>query len=173
MRLTALTASLLAATLTCALPVYAEYHHHSTVHSAATAQHTTLQVNNAWSRELPQSAPVGAAFMTIVNPSDQADRLISAHSTIAKVTELHAHIHENDVMRMVKVNTVDIPAHDQLVLAPGGYHIMLIDLQRPLLAGEQLPLTLEFENAGTLDITVDIKSSDAGTAADHDDHAHH
>lgn len=168
MRLTALAASLFAITLSTATPSYAEHHqHHSTVDTTTAAAHTTLTVVNAWSRELPPSAPVGAAFMTIDNPSDQADRLLSAHSSIADITELHAHIHEGDVMRMVKVDGIDVPAHDSLTLKPGGYHVMLIDLKKPLVAGEQLPLTLQFEHAGQVDITVNIKSSDAGTAAEH------
>ena len=172
MRLTALAASLFAITLTTAAPSYAEHHqHHSSADTATAVARTTLTVINAWSRELPPTAPVGAAFLTINNPSDQPDRLISATSSIADVTELHAHIHEGDVMRMVKVDGIDVPAHDTLTLEPGGYHVMLIDLKKPLVSGEQLPLTLKFEHAGQVDITVEIKSSDAGTSAEHDDHA--
>ena len=74
-------------------------------------------------------------------------------------------------MRMVKVDGIDVPAHDTLTLEPGGYHVMLIDLKKPLVSDEQLPLTLQFEHAGQVDITVEIKSSDAGTSAEHDDHA--
>lgn len=171
MRLTALAASVLTFTFVAAPLAYAEHQHHSTTNTTAAAQHTALNVNNAWSRELPPTAPVGAAFLTIDNPSDQPDRLISAASSIADVTELHAHIHDGDVMRMVKVDGIDVPAHDTLTLEPGGYHVMLIDLKKPLVAGEQLPLSLQFEHAGQVDITVEIKSSDAGTSAEHDDHA--
>ncbi len=126
-------------------------------------------------RELPPSAPVGAAFMTIDNHSDQADRLIGAQSPIAEVAELHAHIHVGDVMRMVKVDAIDLPAHGQLTLEPGGYHVMLINLKKPLVAGQTLPLTVAFEHAGTMDITVNIKSSDAGTSAEQPemDHSAH
>lgn len=173
MRLIALAASALALALTAALPAVAETSaiQTETQHSAA------LEVTHAWSRELPPTAPVGAAFLTVENPSQHADRLLSAQSAIAEVTELHAHIHEGDVMRMVKVETIDVPAHGKLTLEPGGYHIMLIDLKKPLVAGEQLPLSLQFERAGQIDITVDIKSSDAGTSVEHStqtmDHSQH
>lgn len=173
MRLTALAAGVLALTLGVASPSYAadtKPTPQPTAQSAAQ-QHTALHVSSAWSRELPPTAPVGAAFMTIDNPSEHADRLISADSPIAAVTELHAHIHQGDVMRMVKVDAIDVPANAQLTLEPGGYHIMLIDLKKPLLAGQQLPLTLQFEHAGPMDITVEIKTSDAGTSAEHNDHA--
>lgn len=172
MRFTALTAALFALTIGAAAPSYAEQP--VTASSSAAEQLlSSIQVTQAWSRELPPTAPVGAAFLQIENHSENADRLISANSSIAEVTELHAHIHEGDVMRMVKVDNIDVPAHGNLTLEPGGYHIMLIDLKKPLVAGEQLPLTLQFEQAGQMDITVDILSSDAGTAAEHMDHSNH
>lgn len=174
MHLTALAASLFALTLSSASLTFAEQEHqHAT--PATEAAHSTIQVNTAWSRELPPTAPVGAAFLSIENHSDQPDRLINANSSIAEITELHAHIHEGDVMRMVKVDAIDVPAHGKLILEPGGYHVMLIDLKKPLVAGEQLPLTLQFEHGGQVDVTVDIKSSDAGTSAEHHemDHSAH
>lgn len=173
MRLTALAASVLALTLGVAVPAYAAdvKQTQQPTEDNTAPQHTALHVSSAWSRELPPTAPVGAAFMTIDNPSEHADRLISADSPIADVTELHAHIHEGDVMRMVKVDDIEVPANAQLVLEPGGYHIMLIDLKKPLVAGQQLPLTLQFEHAGAIDITVEIKTSDAGTSAEQDEHA--
>ncbi len=173
MRLTALAASLFALTLSAAAPTYAQQHEHTM--AATQEQHASIVVTAPWSRELPPTAPVGAAFMSIENHSDQPDRLLSANSSIADITELHAHIHEGDVMRMVKVEAIDVPAHGQVTLQPGGYHIMLIDLKNPLVAGEQLPLTLQFEHAGQIDITVDIRSSDAGTSVEQPamDHAHH
>lgn len=174
MRFAALTASFFALTMTTVLPAHAENEHQPATQSAESQQ-THIRVITAWSRELPPNAPVGAAFMQIENHSDQADRLIRAESSIAQITELHAHIHEGDVMRMVKVDTIDVPAHGQLTLEPGGYHVMLIDLKKPLLAGETLPLTLQFEHAGPMNITVNIKSSDAGTSAEQPemDHSAH
>lgn len=174
MRLTALAASLFALTLSSASPTFAEQEHQHAAPAAETA-HSTIQVSTAWSRELPPTAAVGAAFLSVENHSDQPDRLISANSSIADITELHAHIHEGDVMRMVKVETIEVPAHGKLTLEPGGYHVMLIDLKKPLVAGEQLPLTLQFEHGGQVDVIVDIKSSDAGTSAEHHemDHSKH
>lgn len=179
MRFTALTAGLFALTFGSVIPAYAEQQEHEHQHpAAAQSMPAALVVDGAWSRELPPNAPVGAAFFTVRNHSDKADRLLSAQSSIAEITELHAHLHEGDVMRMVKVDTIDIPAHSDMTLEPGGYHVMLINLHKPLVAGEQLPLTLHFENAGQVDVTVQIKSSDAGTSAatsemDHSEHSNH
>ena len=174
MRFTPIAASLFALAISAVLPVYAEQTPQAAAQSAEQ-QEKTIAVSNAWSRELPPTAPVGAAFMHIENHNELPDRLISANSAIADVTELHAHIHEGDIMRMVKVDGIDIPAHGQVSLEPGGYHIMLIDLKKPLVAGQQLPLTLQFEHAGQVNVTVDVKSSDAGTSAEQHqmDHSHH
>lgn len=174
MRFAALTASVFALSITAALPAYAESEHQPAAQNAAI-QHVNIKVTTAWSRELPPNAPVGAVFMTIDNHSDQLDRLISAESSIAEVTELHAHIHVGDVMRMAKVDSIDVPAHGQRTLEPGGYHVMLINLNKPLVAGETLPLTLQFEHAGQMELTVNIKSSDAGTSAEQPemDHSAH
>ncbi|MDY0248799.1 MAG: copper chaperone PCu(A)C [Pseudomonas sp.] len=178
MRFTALTASLLALTLGVAVPAYAAQHEHDHQQAISQTKQAALVVESAWSRELPPTAPVGAAFLTVRNHSDQTDRLLRAESAIAEITELHAHLHEGDVMRMVKVDAIDIPAHSDLTLEPGGYHIMLINLHKPLVAGQQLPLSLYFEQAGQVDVTVQIKNSDAGTSVaqpemDHSEHRHH
>ena len=178
MRFTALTASLFALTFGVVVPAYAEQQEHDHQHVTGQTKQAALMVESAWSRELPPTAQAGAAFFTVRNHSDQADRLLSAESSIAEFAELHAHMHEGDVMRMVKVDAIDIPAHSDLTLEPGGYHIMLINLHKPLVAGQQLPLTLHFKHAGQVAVTVQIKSSDAGTSAaqpemDHSEHNQH
>lgn len=173
MRFTALAASVFAFTLTTATVTYAEQTPHKPASTAGQqAVQTTMTVENAWSRELPPNAPVGAVFLSLLNHSDEADRLLSAESSIAEVTELHAHVHQDDMMRMVKVDAIDIAAHAELTLQPGGNHIMLINLREPLVAGNELPLTLNFENAGTVDLMVPIKTSDAGTSAQQDNQDH-
>ena len=78
----------------------------------------------------------------------------------AKVAELHASDTSNGVMTMRKVDAMDIPANGELTLKPGGYHVMLIGLNRPLVAGEKLPIKLKFEKAG--EVTIDAKIKDKG-----------
>src|SRR5690554_7294556 len=88
MRLTVLTASVLALTLGVVAAISAEQQEMNHQHSAHVTEQTTLVVKSAWSRELPPSATVGAAFLSLSNHTDQADRLLSAESAIAEVTEL-------------------------------------------------------------------------------------
>ena len=65
-------------------------------------------------------------------------------------------------MRWRAVAGVDVTPGDRLVLKPGGYHVMLIDLKRPLQAGESFPLTLDFEKSGTIEVNVVVESMSAG-----------
>lgn len=121
--------------------------------SAAAA--ADIGVAAPWTRAtLPGGA--GAAFMTIVNSGTTADRLVKASSPVAQVTELHTHLHEDGVMRMRAVPTIEIPAKADTRLAPGGLHVMLIGLKAPLTEGETVPVTLSFEHAGELTVTVPV-----------------
>lgn len=130
---------------------------------AADAKLGSIKIDDAWARS-GQTGQMTGAFMEIKNKG-AADKLISASSDATKVTELHASDTSNGVMTMRKVDAMDIPADGELKLKPGGYHIMLIDLNRPLVAGETLPIKMKFEKAG--DVTVQAKVKDKGMPAGH------
>ena len=125
---------------------------------AADAKVGNIKIDDPWTRS-GQTGQMTGAFMEIKNKG-AADKLVSASSDAAKVTELHASDTSNGVMTMRKVDTMDIPADSELKLKPGGYHVMLIGLTRPLVAGEKLPIKLKFEKAG--EVTVDAKIKDKG-----------
>jgi copper(I)-binding protein len=100
-------------------------------------------------------------YMILENTGNASDRLLSASTPVAKVTELHTHIADGNVMRMRPVKTIDVGPHAKVRLQPGGLHVMLIDLKGPLAAGSSFPLTLKFEKAG--EITVDVAVKGAGS----------
>ena len=102
------------------------------------------------------AGPNGAAYMTLTNPSDTADRLISASSDVAEAVELHESTLQDGSMAMQQVNGIDVPAGGQATLEPGGYHVMLIGVAEGLAEGDTVALTLSFEQAGeqTVDATV-------------------
>lgn len=135
---------------------------------AATVGH--IGIGQPWSRALPPTAHTGALFVSIHNQGP-ADRLLSASVDIAETTELHAHIHQDGLMKMVQVDDIEVPANGNLELEPGGYHIMLIGLKQPLREGEHFPVRLEFAQAGTVELTAQVLDMAAGTAAD--EHSHH
>ena len=105
-------------------------------------------------------AKAGAAFMVIEN-SGEADRLVAASSDVAKKTELHTHIKDGDVMKMRRVDGIDVPAQGMARLQPGGLHVMLIGLHAPLREEEKFPLTLQFDKAGEMTVEVEVKDAGA------------
>lgn len=102
------------------------------------------------------SAHSGAAFFTIMNHSDEDDRLVSASADVSKRVELHTHEQDsNGVMRMMELEDgITVPAGGSHALQRGGDHVMFMGLDAPLPEGETVTVTLTFEKAG--DIVVDI-----------------
>ena len=126
---------------------------------AAAAETTGLEVTGAWARATPGGSTIGAAYLTITSPT--ADRLTGAATPIAKKAELHTMSMEGNVMKMRPVASIDIPAGQPVALKPGGYHIMLTGLSRPLRAGQSFALTLTFEKAGQREVTVAVENTAA------------
>ena len=123
----------------------------------------SLRVTDPWGRA--SAGPTSAAYLVILNDGGTADRLIGATSPAAERVEMHVHLMEGDVMRMRQIEAVDLPAGAITRFAPGGHHLMLLGLTAPLQEGAAIPLTLVFEGAGTLTITVPIgKMGAAGPA---------
>ena len=100
---------------------------------------------------------MGAFYFTVTNNGDDADTLVKIESDIAEVIEIHDVEMDDGVMHMVPMHDgVEVSPGESLVLEPGGYHVMLIDITRSLLDGEEFTATLHFENAGEVEITVPI-----------------
>ncbi|HEX7074914.1 MAG TPA: copper chaperone PCu(A)C [Hyphomicrobiaceae bacterium] len=130
-----------------------------------------IAVSEAWLRATPGGVKTGAAYLTI-SDTGPGDRLVAAKSDVAERVELHNHVHENGVMKMRRVDAIEIPAGETVTLAPGGYHLMLFDLKHPLKAGEKVQLTLEFEKAGEIPVTASVepigaKGPSGAVAGDH------
>ena len=120
------------------------------------ASEPVIRVEDAYARAARPNAPVGAAFMVIVNGGDTADRLIAVASDAAERVELHTHIEDGDgIMRMRPVEGgIAIPADGTHALQRGGDHVMFMGLRAPLEPGGSVTVTLTFETAG--DIVVEI-----------------
>lgn len=112
-----------------------------------------IEVADAFVQIVPHNTKSAAAFMIITNNSDKDITLLSAQSTIAKSTELHQHIHQKDGMtKMVQVPQILIKAYNSTDLAPGGYHIMFINLLKPLTEGQEVSFSLHFSNGEVLQL---------------------
>lgn len=118
----------------------------------------TLRIEKPWSRATPGGAKVGGGYLTITNTGTAADRLVSATTTAAGHVEIHEMAVKDGVMTMRPLaNGLAIAPGKTVALAPGGYHLMLMNLKAPLKAGDKVPLTLTFEKAGKVDVTLDVQ----------------
>lgn len=95
------------------------------------------------------AGPSAALYLTVTNHAGVADRLEAVHTPVAGMTMLHRTVQKGDRISMEPVEGgLPVPAGGRLVLAPGGAHVMLMDLERKLAVGEQVPVTLVFQGAG-------------------------
>jgi copper(I)-binding protein len=142
--------------------------------SAAFAGPAVPKVEGAWIRSTVQGQAGTGAFMKLT-PS-QATQLVGASTPVAGTAEVHEMKMEGDVMKMRAVPALDLPAGRATELKPGGYHIMLMDLKQPLVAGRSVPLTLTFRDAkgveGKLELKVPVAAKAPGAAIPMDGHKH-
>ncbi len=136
--------------------------------SAQSVAVGSLTLSDLWTRATPPKAPTAGGFLTITNNGSEPDRLIAASSPIAKTVQLHTMEMKNGVMMMHEVEGgIEIPAGGTVTLAPGGFHIMFITLKDTLSEGGQVPVTLTFEKAGSVDAVMDVMAIGAkGPSAD-------
>ncbi len=122
-----------------------------------------LRVEQAWARATPAVAPVAGGFLIIANDGGKDDRLLRVESDIAQRVEIHQMRNDAGVMRMRQVTEgLPIAAHGRLVMAPGGYHLMLIQPKRALLEGGHFDATLVFQRAGRVKATFQVRAMGAG-----------
>ncbi len=128
---------------------------------AGQAVEMQVTAEEAWTRQTGAGFN-GALYLELANDSPIEDRLTGVLFDGASRTEIHRTLRDGDMMRMEhQAEGVGLPAGGGISLAPGGYHVMLIDLQQDLVAGETVSMTLEFEEAGRIPIQVEVRSPDA------------
>ncbi len=121
-----------------------------------------MTIDHPWSRATAATQANGSAYLTVTN-GGAADRIVAASSPKAARVELHTHDMDGEgVMRMRQVEAIDLPAGETTALQPGGLHVMLFDLQGPLVEGETYPLTLTFEEAGPVELEVQVEAVSYG-----------
>jgi hypothetical protein len=113
---------------------------------AATSVYAGLVITGAWARATMPGQTVAGVYMQL--RSDAPAKLVGVRSAAARSAELHHMSHESGVMKMRHVESLDLPAGKTVALEPGGYHIMLLDIGRPLKPGDRVKLTLLVETAG-------------------------
>ena len=126
----------------------------------AEAPVTDLVIEDAWARPADTSGvDRSAAYFTLRNGRAEPARLVSARTDVARVAEIHLSFEENGVMRMRPVmDGVEVAPGEAVAFEPGGYHIMLIDLQRPLAPGDRFPLSLTFDGADERTVEAEVRA---------------
>lgn len=116
-----------------------------------------MMVHDAMVRAVPIAGGNGAIYFTVMNGTAQADRLMAVESDVAATTAMHESIDENNVIRMEpRPDGFEIPAGGSVELAPGGKHVMLTNVKQPLTEGESIAITLRFDHANPMSVTVPI-----------------
>lgn len=119
----------------------------------------TISIEQPFTRATPGNSKVGAGYLTIVNKGSEADRLVSASSPAADKVEVHEMTMQDGVMKMrALAGGLPVEAGKTVALTPGGNHLMLMGLKAPLKQGGKVPVTLKFEKAGAIDVTLDVQA---------------
>ena len=126
-----------------------------------------LVISQAWSRATPNGAKIAGGYLTIENKGSMPDRLIGGSGDVAAKIEVHEMTVKDGVMTMRPLDKgLTIEPGKSIKLAPGGYHLMMFDLKGQLKQGDKVPVTLEFEKAGKVQVTLDVQAVGApGPAA--------
>ncbi|WP_296373042.1 copper chaperone PCu(A)C [Yoonia sp.] len=123
----------------------------------------TLTLTDGYAYATLPNQPVAGGFLTIANGGEADDHLVAAASDIAGVTQIHAMMMDGGVMVMRELaDGLPLPAGETVVLQSGGLHLMFMQLNGPLVAGETVAVTLRFENAGEVAIDLPIRKKMAG-----------
>jgi copper(I)-binding protein len=126
----------------------------------------SLVIEHPWSRATPAGAQVAGGYMVIMNKGTEPDRLVGGSSAVAGKLEIHEMAMKDGVMTMRPVNDgLSIEAGKTVTLAPGGYHLMLVNLKAPLKQGEKFSASLEFQKAGKVDVTFEVQGVGAQSPA--------
>lgn len=115
-----------------------------------------ISVDHPYARAVPPGQPNSAVFLTLQNNGNEEVSLVSASTSVAEAAELHAHIHEEGMMKMRRVPEMTIPANDQVELQPGGLHIMLIGLKQTLAEDQTIDLTLNFSDGSSEKLDIEV-----------------
>lgn len=131
-----------------------------------------LSIEHPWSRATPAGAKVAAGYVTITNKGTVPDRLVGVSTSVAGKVEVHEMAMKNGVMTMRPLSGgLPIEPGKTVTLAPGGYHIMFMDLKTPLKQDDKISATLAFEKAGKVDVTFDVQP--VGAQSPMSDHSGH
>jgi hypothetical protein len=135
--------------------------------AACTPKHETppgVAIDGPWIRATQPGAQTAAGYVTLTNTGSRPDRLVGVATPAAAMAHLHESKTVDGMAQMAGVSALDLPPGKAVALAPGGYHIMFMDLAGPLAAGDRALVSLTFEKAGTVTIAFPVTNTAPDTA---------
>jgi periplasmic copper chaperone A len=126
-----------------------------------------IEIRDAYARATIGTAKTGIVYFKLANRTNDADRLRALTTDVADRAEVHLHAMKNGVMTMDRIACLELVPNSQIEFAPGGLHVMLIGLSRPLRQGDSFALRFIFDRAGETSVTVPVKSSTEGALDAH------
>ncbi len=117
-----------------------------------------LEFQHGFVRGLPPTQTTTAAFFRVVNSSDEAWTITAVYSEAAATVEIHEHVHEGGMMRMQQRASLTVPPASELEFKPGGLHLMLMGLKRPLQEGEEVTLCFENDRGDVVSVALPVVS---------------
>ncbi len=124
---------------------------------AAEDAAASVSVIGPYMRAVPPGQKSSAAFMTLRNDSGHDHAVVRAESSTARIVELHTHVEEGGMMRMRRIEKIAVPAQGETVLKPGGLHVMLIELNHQLKAGDNVSVTLVFQDGSRKEVQAPVR----------------
>jgi copper(I)-binding protein len=124
---------------------------------AFSARGAEVSIGDPYARAVPPGQPNSAVFMSLTNQSGQAQALVGAESTVSEIVELHTHVEEDGMMRMRRIDQIDVPAGETVTLKPGGLHVMLIGLKQALEPDDAVDLTLIFDDGSRIPVQAPVR----------------
>ncbi|WP_395823959.1 copper chaperone PCu(A)C [Collimonas sp.] len=130
-----------------------------------------LHIGHPYARATVPGQASGGAFLSVENTGQETDKLIGVSSPAAKSVEIHTMSMDGNIMKMREIGEIELKPASKITMTPGtGIHIMLIGLTKPLAAGDKFPMTLTFQKAGNIEVSVhvgDMSGKQRETARQH------
>jgi copper(I)-binding protein len=121
-----------------------------------------LEISGVWTRAMLPGQPTGGGYLTVTNKGKSADRLLSVSTPDAGRAEIHSMTMKDNVMVMRPVEGgLEIPAGGTVELKPGHFHLMFMDVKKPFRKGDTIPVTLDFEKTGKVEISMPVEAANA------------
>ena len=125
------------------------------------AQNAPVVARDAWVREAVGARKVTGAFLVLENSGSTVRSVVSGTADVAETLELHEMVRDGTMMKMSPVKSIEIPAGGRTELKPGGLHLMLFGLKRPLVAGDSIHVTLILDDGSSLMVTAGVRKPGA------------